>query len=180
MQGKLASSQIDFGYTEQFCIPGVTSVFFKSSGFDYTDTLGIMSETAIALPFIQWVRSHNRSYLNGLIAFLSFFNLSLNLAIEVHDLSHSQLLVLFQLIFQSYSIFGYKKYNQSDLGIDHLVMSQCRIISCVAGRGCLVLPECCLDKTLLDFVLHYFVLQDQTFLLFQVSLDFLLLLSNPL
>ena len=28
MQGKLASSQFDFGYTEQFCIPGVTSVFF--------------------------------------------------------------------------------------------------------------------------------------------------------
>ena len=30
MQEKLASSQIDFGYTEQFCIPGVTSVFFSS------------------------------------------------------------------------------------------------------------------------------------------------------
>ena len=28
MQGKLASSQFNFGYTEQFCIPGVTSVFF--------------------------------------------------------------------------------------------------------------------------------------------------------
>ena len=28
MQGKLASSQFDFGYTEKFCIPGVTSVFF--------------------------------------------------------------------------------------------------------------------------------------------------------
>ena len=27
MQGKLSSSQLDFGYTEQFCIPGVTSVF---------------------------------------------------------------------------------------------------------------------------------------------------------
>ena len=27
MQGKLASSQFDFGYTEQFCLPGVTSVF---------------------------------------------------------------------------------------------------------------------------------------------------------
>ena len=26
MQGKLASSQFDFGYTEQFYIPGVTSV----------------------------------------------------------------------------------------------------------------------------------------------------------
>ena len=30
MQGKLASSHFDFGYTEQFCIPGVTSVFFSS------------------------------------------------------------------------------------------------------------------------------------------------------
>ena len=29
-QGKLASSQFDFVYTEQFCIPGVTSVFFSS------------------------------------------------------------------------------------------------------------------------------------------------------
>ena len=30
MQGKLASSQFDFVYTEQFCIPGVISVFFSS------------------------------------------------------------------------------------------------------------------------------------------------------
>ena len=30
MKGKLASSQFDFGYTEQFCIPGVTSLFFSS------------------------------------------------------------------------------------------------------------------------------------------------------
>ena len=30
MQGKMASSQFDFAYTEQFCIPGVTSVFFSS------------------------------------------------------------------------------------------------------------------------------------------------------
>ena len=30
MQVKLASSQFDFGYTEQFCVPAVTSVFFSS------------------------------------------------------------------------------------------------------------------------------------------------------
>ena len=30
MKGKFASSQFDFGYTEQFGIPGVTSVFFWS------------------------------------------------------------------------------------------------------------------------------------------------------
>ena len=29
MQRNLASSPFDFGYTEQFCIPGVTSVFFS-------------------------------------------------------------------------------------------------------------------------------------------------------
>ena len=29
MQGKLASSQFYFGYTEQFCIPGVSSVFSR-------------------------------------------------------------------------------------------------------------------------------------------------------
>ena len=30
MQGKLASSQVDLGYTGIFCIPEVTSVFFSS------------------------------------------------------------------------------------------------------------------------------------------------------
>ena len=39
MQGKLASSQFDFGYTEQFCIHGVTSVFFKSCDNVVRDSL---------------------------------------------------------------------------------------------------------------------------------------------
>ena len=39
MQGKLSSSQIDFGYTEQFCIPGVTSVFFSSCDSVVGDSL---------------------------------------------------------------------------------------------------------------------------------------------
>ena len=30
MKGKLASSQFDFGYTEEFWIPEVTSLFFSS------------------------------------------------------------------------------------------------------------------------------------------------------
>ena len=30
MQGKLASPQFDLGYTELFCVPEVTSVFFSS------------------------------------------------------------------------------------------------------------------------------------------------------
>ena len=39
MQGKLASSKCDFGYTEQFCIPGVTSVFFSSCDSVVGDSL---------------------------------------------------------------------------------------------------------------------------------------------
>ena len=39
MQGKLASSQFDFGYTEQVCIPGVTSVFFSSFVSSVGDSL---------------------------------------------------------------------------------------------------------------------------------------------
>ena len=39
MPGKLASSQFDFGYTEQFCIPGVTSVFFSSCDSVVGDSL---------------------------------------------------------------------------------------------------------------------------------------------
>ena len=39
MQRKLASSQFDFGYTEKFCIPGVTSVFFSSCDSVVGDSL---------------------------------------------------------------------------------------------------------------------------------------------
>ena len=39
MQRKLASSQFDFGYTEPFCIPGVTSVFFSPCDHVVGDSL---------------------------------------------------------------------------------------------------------------------------------------------
>ena len=39
------------------------------------------------------------------------------------------------------------------------------VISCVVGRGCLLLPVCSLGKTLLAFALLHFVLQGHTCLL---------------
>ena len=39
MQGKLASSQFDLGYTELFCVPDVTSVFFSSCDSVVGDSL---------------------------------------------------------------------------------------------------------------------------------------------
>ena len=38
-------------------------------------------------------------------------------------MSCSQLLVLFLLTLQSFSIFGCKEYSQSDFSVDHSVMS---------------------------------------------------------
>ena len=48
---------------------------------------------------------------------------------------------------------GCKEYNQSDFGVDHLVMFKCRVFSCVVGRGCLLWPVHSLGKTLLAFAL---------------------------
>ena len=73
-----------------------------------------------------------------------------------------------------------KEYNQSDFDVDHLVMSMCRVFSCVTARGCLVCPVHSLGKTLLAFDLLRFVLQGQICLFFQVFLDFLLLHSSSL
>ena len=70
--------------------------------------------------------------------------------------------------------------NQSDFGVDHLVMSMYRVFSCVVGRGCLLWPEHFLGKTLLVFALLHSVFQGQICLLLLEFLDFLLLHSSPL
>ena len=58
----------------------------------------------------------------------------------------------------------------------NLVLDQWRCLI----RGCLLWPMLSLGKTWLVFALLHFVLQGQICLLFQVSLDFLLLHSSPL
>ena len=55
-----------------------------------------------------------------------------------------------------------------------------RVLSWVVGKGYFLWPACFFDKTLLAFVLIHFIFQDQTCLLFRVSLEFLLLHSNLL
>ena len=45
-------------------------------------------------------------------------------------MSHSQLQGFFMLTIKSVSIYGYKEYNQSDFGINHLVMSTCSLLLC--------------------------------------------------
>ena len=68
----------------------------------------------------------------------TFLNLSLNLAIKssCFEPQSAPGLVLVDCIERLH--FGCKEYNQSDFGVDHLVMSMCRVFSCVVGRECLL------------------------------------------
>ena len=89
-------------------------------------------------------------------------------------------LVLFLLTVWSFSTFGCKEYKQSDFAIDHLVTFMCRVSLVLLEEGICYGQSVLLAKLLLAFALLYFVLKGQIYLLFQVSLDFLLLHSSPL
>ena len=62
MKGKLASSQFDFGWTEQFCIPGVTSVFCPLSDHVVGDSLEFNQANPGSLHV--WLVKRNCSGLN--------------------------------------------------------------------------------------------------------------------
>ena len=97
---------------------------------------------------------------------------------EADDLSHSQLQVLFLLTVYSFSIFNYKECNQFDFSIDHLVMYMCKVVSWFVEKGCMLWLVHSRGRIQLAFALLHFVFQDQTWLLLQVYLDFILLHSN--
>ena len=114
------------------------------------------------------------------MVFPTFFNLSLNLAIRS---SWSEPHAAPSLVFADCIELLYlwlQKYSQSAFNIDHLVMSMCRVFSCVVGRGCLLWPVSSLGRTPLAFALLHSTFQGQICLLLQVFLDFLLLHSSPL
>ena len=80
-----------------------------------------------------------------MVVFSTFFNFSLNLAIST---SWSQPQSAPSLVFADYIELlhlSLQKYNQVDFGVNHLVMSMCRVFSCVVGRGCLLWPVHSLD-----------------------------------
>ena len=70
MKWKCASSCVDFGYTNQFCVPEVTSVFFSSCDSVVGDILSSIKqieapyvidwENAIALHAMQGNRASSR------------------------------------------------------------------------------------------------------------------------
>ena len=109
------------------------------------------------------------------MAFPTYFNLSLNLAIR-SSWSEPQSFpcLVFADCIELLHLWLQRIY-QSDFGVDHLVMSLRWIFSGVIGRGCLLWSVHSLGKTLLAFALLLSVLQGQICLLLQVFLDSLLL-----
>ena len=75
--------------------------------------------------------------------------------------------------------YFFLKWLIHDFGVDHLVMSMCRVFSCVVGRGCLLWPVHFLGKTLLVFALLHSIFQGQICLLPQVFLDFYFCIPVP-
>ena len=98
----------------------------------------------------------------------TFLSFSLNFSI-IHDLSHSS---GSSLVFADYyrvsPSLAALNIISPIFGIEHLVMSLCRVFSCVVGRWCLLWPVHSLGRTLLAFALLHFVLHGQTCLLLHV------------
>ena len=105
----------------------------------------------------------------------TFYNLSLNFAISISWSQPVSSQSCFCWLYgASPSSDAENIINQISFGIDHLVIPMCRVISCAVGTWCLLSPVHSLGKILLAFDLLCFVLRGQICLLFQVSLDFLL------
>ena len=86
----------------------------------------------------------SRSYLNGLVVFPTFFN---------SEFGNKEFMIWTIVSSRSCFCWLYRaspslaaKYNQSEFCVDHLVMSICRVFSCVVERGCLLWPVQSLGK----------------------------------
>ena len=65
----------------------------------------------------------------------AFFSLSLNFAMRSWWSEPQSAPGLVFAVCIQFSTFCYKECNQSDFGIDHLVMSMCKVVSSVAEKG---------------------------------------------
>ena len=141
-----------------FCISFSWGLFENGLLYNFCEPLFIVVQALCLSDPISWICHLHSIILRNLIMFYlycimvlpTFFNLSLNCTINSSWSEAQSAPILVLLTVQSFCISGCKEYNQSDFGIDHLVMSMCRVISCVVGNGCLLSPVCSLGKTLVS------------------------------
>ena len=141
-----ASSDNHFAFLHLFFLGMVlitaSCTILWTSAYSSSGTLSIRSDALNLFVTSTWFRS----YLNRLVVFPTFFNLSLNLAIRSLWSEPQSAPGLVLLTVYCFSTFGCKEYNQSDFGVGHLVLSMCRVFSCVIWRGCFLWPVYSLGK----------------------------------
>ena len=96
---------------------------------------------------------------SGFPYFLQFQSEFSNKEFIIWATVHSQ--SCFCWLYRASRFFYCKEHNQSGFSIDHLLMSMCRVFSCVIGRVCSLWSGHSLGKTLLAFDLLHFILQGQ-------------------
>ena len=102
---KLDSSQFDFGYTEQFCIPGVTSMFFSSCDSVAGDSLEFNQANRVSLLVLLGKRNcsgHN----HGESGLISWRELSLIGFLELRQKPGLYSVVTSGMIIRNWSLFS--------------------------------------------------------------------------
>ena len=110
------------------------------------------------------------TWMNGLVVFPTFFNLSLNFSVR-SSWSEPQSApgFVFTHCIGLLHLQGYKECNQSDFGIGHLVMSMCRVIAWVVGKECLLWSACSLHKTVILFPASFCTVRQNLLVILGIS-----------
>ena len=104
---------------------------------DWNEKVGIQETTGVRGKFVPEVQNEAKQRLiefcqeNALVIANTLFQQHKRKLTRGH---HQIVNIKIRLI----TFFAAKEYNLSDFGVDHLVMSMCRVFSCVVGRGCLL------------------------------------------
>ena len=137
-------------------------------------------------PALKWVKSLSHVWLFATQwtaarqTSLSFTTSQSLLKLMSVELAMSSNHIISSVIPFSCLLFDCKTDNQSDFSINHLVMSMCRVLSCVVWKGCLLWSVCYLGKTLVAFALLHFVSKFKHACQFLTSSNALLWLSAQL
>ena len=138
------------------CISFSLGWFCSLPPIQYYEPLSTDLQALCLLDLIPWIYSSPPLYnhrgfdldYTGLVVFLANFNLSLNIALRCWWFEPQSTPGLVFADIYSFSIFGHKECNQSDLGFDHLVSPMCKVSLMLLKKSvcydqCVLLAELC-------------------------------------
>ena len=136
------------------CISFSLGCFWSQPPVEYYKHLSIVLQESFPSDLIPWIYSSPLLY-NHKGFYLGHIRMAYLLYSRKPEVCNKELMIWatvssrswFYWLYFPFSIFSCIGYNQSDFSTAHLMMSMCRVISCVFGRACLLWPVCSLGKT---------------------------------